>query len=194
MSVIVKNGFQYYSSYNEQFKEVTLEEYNELERKGLVDNRTVYCVIDYNDAISADKIMYDDEYVSLNVDNSQDAIEVMNTKNNDYFDLFRFRCFYRDNISLSANSHSSYTFDVSSIEGYTPVGIMFRSSDNATDSGAGCSLIHFTNFWIEDTAKKVGWGMRNKRDSASKVRITMGIMFIKDEYYDRYKSSSVIML
>lgn len=186
MSVIIKNGFQYYSSYNEQFKEVTLEEYKELEKKGLIDSKTVYCVNDYNDVISADKINYNDETTLLNATNVQDAVKAMNLKNSEYFDLFRFQNFYRDNISIAASTSGTYEFNVAK-EGYTPIGVIGWQSDNASSSGGGCSMIHMINFWRNVENNIVGIGIRNYRTSTSKIKLTIKVMYMKSDFYEKYQ-------
>ena len=190
MPIIVKNGFQYCTYNNEQLKELTLAEYTQLESKGLLNANTVYCVTDYNDVCRADDIIYNDINTKLNVNNLQESTEKINDKIEDFFNLFTFQSFYRDNVSVAKSSTVTFTFDITK-EGYTPIGVLERVIDNASTSGSQCSYMTFVNFDINIENNTLDFCVRNYSSSAGNVLFRIKVLYIKNEYYDKYKPTYV---
>lgn len=185
MPTIIRNDVKYCSS--NLFRKLTLNEYNKLVDRNLVNEDVIYCITDAQELNLAENISYNDTNTGFNTFDAQSATEKLNENVNERFELFAFQGFERDNLSLAYGKTSTLSFDVTK-EGYTPIGVLRYGSYNATTSGSNYSLINFYEITVDPSTNTLTSMVRNRASSSTaKFKVNFLLLYIKSEYFSNFE-------
>lgn len=93
----------------------------------------------------------------------------------DHVHPFKVQTVEVDNVSVAANNIGWQNIDAT-LTGYTPVGVVGYEVSNASSSGVGSSFAFVYCCRMNGTDVQIGW--RNTNSSASKVKVTVWVLYI----------------
>lgn len=85
-----------------------------------------------------------------------------------------------DNISITANNYGYVSYSIPAKTGYTPIGIVGISLENATSSGTGSSSVSFNIARFNPTENKVTFQYRNNGTATAKIKFIVTALYMKN--------------